>query len=242
MKREHVLSQLLAAGYHEDRAAFTRLYVENRVSYAAAKKAYEQGRAAKARGVRCTCNDCRKQQGANIMKTTIALLFVTLPSACLDFDRGSLIAGGDPTVGLDGVSDIEAIAVPPVVPVVCVNDCYTITIDRSYFYVPEPALSVSAVLNGQPIGMTTSLDESQLIMYPDGLYLARWDQAIATVSLHVGDSMFVGLYSGGSSLVARCDLTLVDPYLNNPNHPSSNQIACYEDVASIYLTFIKEQP
>jgi hypothetical protein len=43
MKREHAIAYLRIAGYDNDRAAWTRLYVENRVSYAAAKKAWEEG-------------------------------------------------------------------------------------------------------------------------------------------------------------------------------------------------------
>lgn len=64
MKRADVLTYLTIAGFHGDRAAFTRLYVENRISYGVAKAAYEQGRAALARGVKCTCHDCKTKQGA----------------------------------------------------------------------------------------------------------------------------------------------------------------------------------
>lgn len=64
MKRADALTYLTIAGFHGDRAAFTRLYIENRISYGVAKAAYEQGRAALARGVRCTCTDCKKSQGA----------------------------------------------------------------------------------------------------------------------------------------------------------------------------------
>ncbi len=62
MTREQALTYLRVAGYHGDRASFTRLYVENRVSYVAAKKAYEQGRAALARGISCNCNDCKRKK------------------------------------------------------------------------------------------------------------------------------------------------------------------------------------
>jgi hypothetical protein len=54
--------RLRIAGYHEDRAAFKRLYVENRVGYEAAKRAYGEGQRMKVAGVRCTCSDCA--QGA----------------------------------------------------------------------------------------------------------------------------------------------------------------------------------
>lgn len=43
MKREHAISYLRIAGYDNDRAAWTRLYVENRISYAAAQKAWSEG-------------------------------------------------------------------------------------------------------------------------------------------------------------------------------------------------------
>ena len=66
MKREDAITKLRVAGYHGDRATFTRTYVEERVSYAAAKKAYEEGRAMHARGVVCACHECKKNnpQGA----------------------------------------------------------------------------------------------------------------------------------------------------------------------------------
>ena len=60
MKREQAIDLLRFAGYHGDRTSFTRLYIENRVSYAAAKQAYSQGEAAKSRGLGCGCNDCKK--------------------------------------------------------------------------------------------------------------------------------------------------------------------------------------
>lgn len=62
MKRADAMTYLTIAGFHEDRAAFTRLYIENKISYGSAKAAYEQGRAAKARGVRCTCIDCKPKE------------------------------------------------------------------------------------------------------------------------------------------------------------------------------------
>jgi hypothetical protein len=64
MKREHALTKLRVAGYHDDRATFTRTYVEERVSYAAAKAAYAEGRAARARGVPCDCHDCKTEKTA----------------------------------------------------------------------------------------------------------------------------------------------------------------------------------
>ena len=64
MNRATALTYLRIAGYHNDQTAFTRLYVENRVSYEAAKKAYREGQAQKARGVGCTCSECNPK-GAN---------------------------------------------------------------------------------------------------------------------------------------------------------------------------------
>lgn len=58
MKREYLLAYLRVAGYHEDRATFTRLYIENRISRPAAEDAFRAGRQAKVRGVRCDCHEC----------------------------------------------------------------------------------------------------------------------------------------------------------------------------------------
>lgn len=60
MKREHLTSYLRIAGYHSDRAAFTRLFVENRISKAKAIEAYRSGAQARAAGVRCTCVECTR--------------------------------------------------------------------------------------------------------------------------------------------------------------------------------------
>lgn len=61
-KREQALGWIRVAGYHEDSAAFTRLYIENRVSLAAAKEAFRNGRAQRAAGVPCSCRDCSLPQ------------------------------------------------------------------------------------------------------------------------------------------------------------------------------------
>ena len=60
LKRSEVLNLIAFAGYHQDQARFTRLYVENRVGYAAAKAAYRAGARQRAQGVRCDCHDCKK--------------------------------------------------------------------------------------------------------------------------------------------------------------------------------------
>jgi hypothetical protein len=58
--RTQAVKLIQFAGYHDDRATFTRLYIENGVSYENAKLAYARGRDARARGVKCGCNDCNK--------------------------------------------------------------------------------------------------------------------------------------------------------------------------------------
>ncbi len=60
MKREHVIAYIRVAGYHDDAAAFTRLLIENRISYAKAKEAFASGKRARANGVRCDCHECKK--------------------------------------------------------------------------------------------------------------------------------------------------------------------------------------
>lgn len=46
MKRSLALEYMRIAGYEGDKAAWTRLLVENRVSYKAAQEAFNQGRMA----------------------------------------------------------------------------------------------------------------------------------------------------------------------------------------------------
>lgn len=58
MKRSDCLGLMKAAGYHGDKATFTRLLVENRVSRMAAEEAFRLGVKAKAAGVSCGCLDC----------------------------------------------------------------------------------------------------------------------------------------------------------------------------------------
>lgn len=61
MKRADALAWIRIAGYHDDTASYTRLYIENRVSYTAARAAFTAGRAQRAAGSRCTCSDCKKE-------------------------------------------------------------------------------------------------------------------------------------------------------------------------------------
>ncbi len=60
MKREVLTTLIRVAGYHDDRATFTRLYIENRISKPKADEAYRSGRQAKAAGVRCDCHECKQ--------------------------------------------------------------------------------------------------------------------------------------------------------------------------------------
>lgn len=59
MKRKDALNALRFAGYHGDNARATVLYIENRVSIAAANEAFAQGARAKRNGIPCGCNDCK---------------------------------------------------------------------------------------------------------------------------------------------------------------------------------------
>lgn len=58
MKRADAIAYLRVAGYHEDSGEFVRLYVENRISHASAKQAFNEGRAMRVNGVKCTCREC----------------------------------------------------------------------------------------------------------------------------------------------------------------------------------------
>jgi hypothetical protein len=60
MTRKQALNAIQFAGYHEDRATGTRLYVENRVSITAYNEAFNKGRRAKAAGVPCNCMECKE--------------------------------------------------------------------------------------------------------------------------------------------------------------------------------------
>lgn len=60
MKRSDALTHIRIAGYHGDRAAYTRLIIENRVSKAAAELQYQNGESMKRRGVACGCFQCKE--------------------------------------------------------------------------------------------------------------------------------------------------------------------------------------
>lgn len=57
-KRDAALGQARLAGYHDDKAAFTRLLVESHVAADAMYRAWGEGERAKKQGVRCTCRAC----------------------------------------------------------------------------------------------------------------------------------------------------------------------------------------
>lgn len=50
-QRELTLAHMRIAGYDDDHAAWTRLYIEHKISLAVAKEAWRQGKAMKAAGV-----------------------------------------------------------------------------------------------------------------------------------------------------------------------------------------------
>ena len=60
MKRSVLLTKLRTAGYHGDRASFTRLLIENRIVMDKAQRAYREGEAAKRAGVKCDCMECKR--------------------------------------------------------------------------------------------------------------------------------------------------------------------------------------
>lgn len=57
-KLDNALAKVKFAGYHEDTSMGTRLYIENRISFEAYSKAFNEGRQAKKNGMKCNCMDC----------------------------------------------------------------------------------------------------------------------------------------------------------------------------------------
>lgn len=66
MKRADALANMRIAGYHGDDRAFMRIYTENRISYAAAKRERDSGAAAKRAGTACGCNSCKAHPECSI--------------------------------------------------------------------------------------------------------------------------------------------------------------------------------
>lgn len=60
MKRKDAINALIFAGAHDDRAAFTRIYIENKIGLAAAKDAFATGKRLKASGMPCGCSECKR--------------------------------------------------------------------------------------------------------------------------------------------------------------------------------------
>lgn len=60
MKRKDALTYMRIAGYHGDRASFTRLFIENRVSRDAADAEFHRGGAMKKAGIPCACKTCNQ--------------------------------------------------------------------------------------------------------------------------------------------------------------------------------------
>lgn len=61
MKRQDALAWLRIAGYHNDQAQFARIYVENRISYQVAIGKFREGIQARANGMKCSCQDCKRE-------------------------------------------------------------------------------------------------------------------------------------------------------------------------------------
>ena len=61
MKRQDALNLIRYAGYHNDAASLTRLYVENRVSLETARAKFREGAQMKANGMKCQCRECNAQ-------------------------------------------------------------------------------------------------------------------------------------------------------------------------------------
>lgn len=59
VKRNVSLAEARVAGYHDDRAAFTRLVIESRVNRNALTNAWHEGSSARAAGMKCYCRECR---------------------------------------------------------------------------------------------------------------------------------------------------------------------------------------
>lgn len=59
MKRFDALAYMRIAGYHGDKLAFTRLFVENRVSRQVADAEFHRGATMKKAGVPCNCSNCK---------------------------------------------------------------------------------------------------------------------------------------------------------------------------------------
>lgn len=58
MTRTQAITALRMAGYHDDRDAFTKIYIDNRIPFKSATIAFNAGKRLRVDGVRCGCNIC----------------------------------------------------------------------------------------------------------------------------------------------------------------------------------------
>lgn len=58
MTRKDAIRAIVYAGYHNDKATGTRLYIENRISFTVYTQAFNDGRRMRANGMRCHCHSC----------------------------------------------------------------------------------------------------------------------------------------------------------------------------------------
>lgn len=58
-QRETAIALMRVAGYHEDQRERVRLLVESRVNREVMDTAWQAGRIMRARGVPCSCHECR---------------------------------------------------------------------------------------------------------------------------------------------------------------------------------------
>ena len=59
--RSLALGRMRMAGFHGDRAAFTRLYIESRIVLDRALDAFMEGQRAREAGARCGCFACTRE-------------------------------------------------------------------------------------------------------------------------------------------------------------------------------------
>uniref|UniRef100_A0A6M3JHA0 Uncharacterized protein n=1 Tax=viral metagenome TaxID=1070528 RepID=A0A6M3JHA0_9ZZZZ len=66
MTRKQLINQIVYAGYHNDLDQGTRLFVENRISMQAYRKAFERGRLLFRNGMKCNCPECESKDVGDI--------------------------------------------------------------------------------------------------------------------------------------------------------------------------------
>lgn len=58
MTQDQALTDIRFAGYHADGKSFIRLYMEHRVSFTSARKAFDRGNELREAGWQCQCPNC----------------------------------------------------------------------------------------------------------------------------------------------------------------------------------------